>query len=397
MSVHLSLRQPPVPIATATENLSFLESNDARFRGSWSDVISAQTVCGFRYQPAILEYYKMLSAAGAVDSSFIVMSGDQPIAVAPLLIEKIGNHLQASIGNGGFLPHPLLHPKLGNRQKRAIENLVIEEIESRLHFHGVTRWRCEADVLSFGTDAMEGLAIARYNALDISMQSHVMDLTQEEDDMWEQIRQSSKSIINKGMKTYEFKVYDRSNYTPEVGERHRHLHHKAAGKITRPIATFEKMNSWIPEGCGLMFEQLYQGNTVQMILVAVGNGTASGASAADDPNFKPPVPLTHSMNWFTYKECKRLGIKYFDVGETPYRDTIYRIWTGKEKAIHDFKRGFGRQPMPAKQWIWFSDYAEEQRYLKERLAIYSEHLKDVSGDGLPSSWIDGRLEKLVTN
>ena len=80
-----------------------------------------------------------------------------------------------------------------------------------------------------------------------------------------------------------------------------------------------------------MFEQLHNGETVQMAFVAVGKHAACGASAADDPDFKWEIPMMHSMTYFILKECQRRGIKYFDIGETSYRDTLFNIRTDKEE------------------------------------------------------------------
>ena len=118
--------------------------------------------------------------------------------------------------------------------------------------------------------------------------------------IWKDFRHSAKSIINRGLKTYEFKVYDKSNYSDEIGERFRLLHHKTSGRITRPLVTFEKMCSWIYNESGLMFEQLLNGQVVQMIFVALGKKTAVGVSAADDPEIEIVIPMTHSINYFIY-------------------------------------------------------------------------------------------------
>ncbi len=329
----------------------------------------------YRYQPAVREYYAMLSKE-ASDLSFIVANNEFPVAVCPLTVENIEGRAQASLSGGDFLPLPLFHPKLGPKQLRGLETFIFEEALRRLKSADARRWLMGANPLSAGTDALEDLLPARLGALDVSIQCHVMDLTQTDEDLWIQLRHSAKSTINQGLKAYEFKVYDRTSYAPEIGDRHRFLHHKCAGRVTRPQATFEKMYSWIAEDCGLMFEQLHAGKTVQMIFVALGKDTAYGASAADDPDFQPPVPITHPMNFFIYKETQRRGVKYYEVGETTFRDGLFRTRTLKEKTICDFKRGFGRQTLPHKRWIWFEGPEEEIVFLEERLELYKKHLAE---------------------
>jgi len=157
------------------------------------------------------------------------------------------------------------------------------------------------------------------------------------------------------------------------------------------------MYSWVEEGQGLMFEQKLGDQTVQMVFIVLGKDTAYGASSAEDPDFVADVPLMHPMTYFIYKEVQKRGVKYYDVGDTTYRDSLFRTRTDKEKTICDFKRGFGQRSFPLKRWIWFATRADEIAYLERQLAAYRS--KPLSGenfseiDQLPSSWIDGELER----
>jgi hypothetical protein len=372
--MNFSLKQADASLATAPQYLSIVEASDPFFRDLWLEFLSFLPQYGFRYAPTVIEYYHLLAPPSTKNAGFIIKSNNTPIAICSLTIEEINGRIQASLAGGGYLPAPLLHPGFSNKQKRSIEEIIFEEVAKRLREARATRWLVEADILSVGTDVLEDLLPARFGALDISAQIHILDLTQSKEDLWSEIRHSAKSTINQGLKIYEFKVYDKNNYTAEIGDRHRLLHHKCSGKITRPIETFYKMYSWIEEGCGLMFEQLYQGKTVQMIFVALGKHTASGASAADDPDFYPKIPLTHSMNFFIYQETAKRGVKYYEVGDTTFRDSLFNMRSPKEKTICDFKRGFGRNTFPFKRWIWFTDINEELTYLTERIEAYKKHL-----------------------
>ena len=358
---------------SGSENLIFINESSPQFRGLWKEFVGFLPQCSYRHLPEVFEYYKMLSMAPG-DLSFIVKNQQIPLAICPLLVETINERKQGSYSGGGFLPLPLFHPQLSAKQRRALEALVFEEAVQRLTKEGAQRWLIESDILSIGTDVVEDQIPSRMGALDVSLQCHIMDLTQSDEKLWAQIRHSAKSTINVGLKAYEFSVYDDTNFTFEIGERHRLLHHKCSGRITRPISTFHKMYSWVKEGSGLMFEQKYHGEVVQMIFVALGKRTASGASAADDPDFRWKIPLTHSMNYFIYKEVQRRGIQFYDVGETTYRSTPFRILSKKESTICDFKRGFGDHTLPWKRWIWFANSQEEISYLDEQMVNYRKYL-----------------------
>lgn len=372
--MYFSLKQPDASFATAPQYLSIVKTSEVYFRDLWLEFLNLLPQYSFRYLPAVIEYYEMLSPKGTKNISFIVKSNNTPVAFCPLFIEEINGRKQASLSDGGYLPAPLFHFGLSHKQKRTIERLVFEEITNQLSELGASRWLVSADVLSCGTDILEDMLPARFGALDVSGQVHIMDLSQPKNELWSQLRHSAKSTINQGLKIYDFKVYDKSNYSEEIGTRHRLLHHKCAGRITRPIETFYKMYSWIEEGYGLMFEHLYQGQTIQMICVVLGKHTAYGASAADDPDFYPKVPFTHSMNYFIFQEVAKRGVKYYDVGETTFRSNMFHMHSSKEQSICDFKRGFGRYTLPLKKWIWFAGANEELFFLNKQMELYKKHL-----------------------
>ena len=80
------------------------------------------------------------------------------------------------------------------------------------------------------------------------------------------------------------------------------------------------------------------------------------------------------MNYFIYKETKRRGIRYFDVGDTSFRSNIHKLYTEKELKINYFKRGFGSRSYPIKRWIWFANPESEIEYYEMRLLKYKKFL-----------------------
>ena len=361
------------PIDSRQNNLYIVNSTDKGFKEAWQSFQADYPMYSCRYQLPVLEFHKMISDK-VIDKSFVIRNSDTSLGICPLVFEESEGNLQGSIHNGQCLSIPLFHPELSVKQTRALENVVFDEIKARMVKNNVNRIFVKADVMSVGFENIEDQMLARFGALDISSQHHIMDLTLNKEKFWQQIRHSSKSIINKGLKTYEFNVYDKENFSKEIGNRHAELHHKTAGRITRPLATFDKMYSWVEKDCGLMFEQLFNNQVVQMIFIALGKGVAVGASAADDPDFNVEVPLTHAMNYFIFQETKRRGLIYYDVGETAFRSNLHKIYTEEELNINYFKRGFGSKSFPLKKWVWFENKKEEIKYFKERLQIYKKSL-----------------------
>ncbi|MGC2826088.1 MAG: hypothetical protein WA322_17920, partial [Pseudolabrys sp.] len=177
MSIQISFEKTVGSIVTAQEHLHFVTVKDADFRSCWLEFLRLLPMFGFCQHPAVFEYYQMLSAPDSLNLTFLIRNDEGiPIALVPLLVERINGRMYASL-RGGFLPHPIFHPHLSAKQLRALENFCFEVIIKQLKASGVVRWYAEADIFQTGTDALEDQMLARFEGLDVSIQCHVMDLT----------------------------------------------------------------------------------------------------------------------------------------------------------------------------------------------------------------------------
>lgn len=376
MAITLRLSDQIHPVSGAKKNIEIIGIQHSEFKHYWNMFLETYPFHNFDYTFQSLEYRSMLLGQRAENRSFILKDKqNRPLSICPLFIisDKNGQK-KGAFGHSKPAPTPLFYPHLSEKQRRSLEDIVFKHGTENLKQHDAASWEFEADILSVGTELIEDQFPARHGALDISIHQHIVDLTQNEQNIWQQLRRRAHAEINRGLDIYDFKVYDQDNYCNEIGEKHMELHHKTAGKITRPIATFLKTYDWIVSGHAFMVEQRYQNQTVNMTLVELGKRMATGASTADDPNFTPPAPLMHSMMWTIMMECKKRGICYFNAGETNFRDTPYQQLSQKEKNIIYFKRGFGQLSYPLKKWIWFKDAQAELQHLQKCLKNYQAHI-----------------------
>jgi hypothetical protein len=358
-----------------TKNFNIIRSNNSLFKEYYSAFIEKYSQYSYKYNLSAFDYYESLSKKSK-NHSFLFVSDDYVFACCHFVVEKIDDKYQGSLGNGtATLPSPIFAEELSKKQKRRAEKEVYEEFKRICLELDIDHVTFQSENISIDFNNLEDNLFARNGALDISGCHNIVDLKETEERIWEeQIRHSYKSIINRGYKHYSFKVYDQTNYTEKIGEAHRLLHHKCSGKVTRPLNSYKKMNSWIKQNNGLMFEQLYKDKTVQMILVGIGKSAAIGASAAEDPDVSVPCPLTHSMNHYIYLECKKRGIRYYDVGETTNRGNIFYFPNKKMLNISYFKSGFGKK-YPLKKWIWFPTLEKEIEYTEKKFLEYKDYIK----------------------
>lgn len=380
MTIHIQISDTVDSTSGARKNLRVVDCTDPGFTALWSEFLDGYPLYSYRHTLRIIKYWKLVLGGALKDRSFLLTGqDDKPLAICPLFIveNEKGQKICASELDR-YSPVPLTHPHFSEKQRRAAEDAAFEESVSRLKEENVVRWQVEADILSVGTELLEDQVFARKGALDVSIHQHIVNLTGDEESLRQQIRRRAQTEINGGLKTYEFLTFDQANYTDDVGERHRQLHLKTAGRATRPIESFHSSYDWIKNGDAFFIEQRYDGNAVNMTLVQLGKGTAMAASTALDPDFVPKVPLMHSMMWTIFIESRKRGIRYLEVGETHFRATMHYLLTPKDMNIIYFKRGFGEHSWPLKRWIWFPDPEDELTYLKEQLARYERHLADMS-------------------
>ena len=78
----------------------------------------------------------------------------------------------------------------------------------------------------------------------------IVDLRQDENLLWSNLRKSYRSLINKSLKTYEFHILDSHSVSFEAIEDIAKLHISVAGRITRPIETWHAQYEFIKSGDG---------------------------------------------------------------------------------------------------------------------------------------------------
>lgn len=358
------------PFNITQNNLEIIYSSDKNFQNLWNNFLKDYNIFSYKYELSVIKYYELISNK-CENKSFLIKNHEAVLAICPLIIEAVNENKQASIYNGkDFIPISLFNKHLTLKQKNNIEKILFGEIKNSLETSNAKKAFFQADCISLNLENIYDTYLDKELALDMSTYHHIMDLTLNEEDIWKEIRHSSKTIINKGLEIFDFKVFDINNFDDYIGEKHRKLHHEISGKITRPIESFKQMASWVKEGQAILIEQSFKKEIAQLIYVVMGGKSAAGASVVENLKINTPIPMTHSLNFFIYQEMKKRGIKYYDVGLTSFRSTMFNSLTRKEKDINYFKRGFGTRNYPLRLWAWFKDKKEEIDFLKNKLNKY---------------------------
>lgn len=284
------------------------------------------------------------------DYSFFVRDDSGVLAICPLFMEKCeekdGNiHIKiGAAGSGGLMIVPALRSDLGDDRREKILRLVFDHIDSLAKENRAVCAHFRMTPLAPRHTPFNWLL--KYGCLDSSVNTQIIDLNLPQDRLWSALRKGHKYDTNRGKKNYDINIYDRTNADKEVFDQYRLLHHKASGRITRPVETFEMMYDWILSGngmlCGVSKNGVFAGFSY---LILYKDGAYYG-SASDDPDFETDVPISHVIQWSVIQWLKERGYKKYEIGQQQFGPQIYDIPSSKELSISFFKRGFGGMTVP---------------------------------------------------
>lgn len=282
--------------------------------------------------------------------SFLIMSNSVPLAICPLILNAVSegeeeyNTFSFDRSHGSI---PALKNGLVPRQRKTILKLIFSHIDEL-----AVEYNVRICLLKFSPLAPAFFRQNQYNYLmkfsflNTSLNTQVLELTVDSNQIYKNIRKGHRYDIHKGEKTFEVNIYDKNNITKEIFDQYRLLHHKAAGRVTRPLITFEMMYHWILEGKAILCGASYKGKHVGFALINIYKKGACYSSASDDPDAETDVPTSHVMQWRVINWLKENGFRIYEIGVQQFSAQLYDFPSQKDKTISFFKRGFGGLTAP---------------------------------------------------
>ena len=329
----------------------------------------------FRHTTDFIDYRSNLRPASESQSmSFLVKDDHDVLCACPLILEKKEfNHemiKEFSFG-GDYCPAPAFKNGLKEARKEEILKLVFSQIDEQAGEHDVKRGSFEINSLCHNFIESETLPynyLMKYGFYDNSINTQIINLSLSDDELRRSIRKGHKYDINRGRKTYEIAVFDHSNIDRETFDNYRLLHHKAAGRITRPLITFDMMFNWIKKDSAFLVGLLYNQKYIAFSLFIMFKHGAFYGSSADDPDVQVNVPMAHIIQWKAIEMLKEKKIKYYEIGGQQFGNQFYDCPSYKEQSISFFKRGFGGNTVPLYRGEKFYDDNYLKKVFKMRLA-----------------------------
>lgn len=308
---------------------------------SWEKFCNEAGSVTFFYIPLWRKYSLKYSRYLVEDLSFTVLHDNAPVAIVPLFLENDNGILQFSDG-GNFLRAPIIRQDIGIHQFKKAEVFLMNEVNRLAMKHGVGKYMAAIDAVR-GKEIWEAHNwLMRYGFLDVSLNTQIVDLRRDMASLHQDLRKRYTSYINKADKVYQCFIWDSTNEDFAMHEQYRLLHHKAAGRITRPLETFSIQYELLKQGYAALIGVKYKEHWIAFSYFNNHDGLVYYSSASDDPDVKDlPCPLSHAILWKAILYYKDKGARYLETGLQQFSPQIFDYPSEKDCTISLFKKGLG--------------------------------------------------------
>jgi hypothetical protein len=308
--------------------------------------------------------------------SFLCLRADSVAAICPLIVEihTRGTESIREFSYGGDAgPAPALAGSLSGKKRKEVLQRVFTHVDELAAKLKIARSSFRLSPLApafWKSDTQKPNPLVKLGFSDISLASQMIDLQPDELQLLREMRKGHRADITRAERMLQTAALDKENITLETFERYRLLHHKAAGRVTRPLVTFQMMHSWIREGSAILCAASLDGVDVGFAVVSVYKEGAYYSSSCEDPEHNH-LPIGHILQWRVMQWLKRRGISRYEIGVQLYSSQPHAVVSDKELKIAFFKRGFGGFAVPFWRGEKFYDRSYCLAVLKDRAEKYS--------------------------
>tara|TARA_B100000029_G_C17571966_1_gene956904 strand:+ start:908 stop:1987 length:1080 start_codon:yes stop_codon:yes gene_type:complete len=315
----------------------------------------------------------------ATSKSFFITDGSRILAICPLIMEE---HVYQGLSHrefsysGSYGISPATANELSAKGRRAILRLLFDHIDSLAINNNVERMslRCSPLSPSYSiSNAPQSNWLMRYNLMDVSLNTQVIDLGDDLDNIRRSMRRDIRKQIDNASRSLTVKIFNNENITHDIFEQYRALHCLASGRVTRPASTFEMMYSWIKMGFAVLFGAVLDDEYVGFFFVTTYKSGAYNGSSCRDPNHHK-IPIGHFLRWEIARWLKEQDFEYYEIGIQQYNWLLHDFPSQKEINISEAKRGLGGLTIPLFQAEKYYSKEYFMQILQNRVDHYASKL-----------------------
>jgi hypothetical protein len=282
------------------------------------------------------------------NEAFLLYEGKKVYGMAVPFVEEGMDGVRCISLNGGYCFGPCINTDLSYQEQEKIGKKMMEQIERLAEKYQVRECKLRLDPLvnpKQKNTFYNYNFLLKYNYLDYSSLTQLIDLTESETELYAKVRKGHKSDIKRGAR-YEIEFYDAANITREKIEEYKQIYEMDAGRVTRNSELYLHYLTFIEHGFGILALAKFKKEYVAAMIVTMYGNTAYYSSYGELTERLEKIPVGHVLQWQMIQKLKERGIETYEMGEQVFGPTHEGVPEEKLKAISRFKRGFGGYTVP---------------------------------------------------
>lgn len=289
-------------------------------------------------------YFQSFSESSS-DISLIIYHDKIPCAVWPIAFDPSDKEPLKTVNKlyGGIVVPPIFIDNFQKKSQRVIVKSCIRFLNNMLKLSHGDCWRTNELSIEGSMGQWHQIALEMGAILDRVNYDMYMDLSMSINEIRSSIRKSFRPLISSGLKNWHVTVMD--EYCDDTWNNFRALHKKVAGRITRPIETWNIQHEAIKSGNAfLVYVSNTDGNMVGGGYFDMSEHECNYSVGSYDKDFSDE-PLGHMVQYQAILTAKEKGRKMLYVGDRLYRENLPQV-TQKRSQISYFQQGFSNKIYP---------------------------------------------------
>jgi len=343
----------------------------------WDDFCLESDDAWFWHTSFWLEYSLKYNPKSKSESkSFMLFADNELIAICPLLLHANEQGVKEFCYNSEHGPMPAFRNDLSKKTKNKAVKITYSRIDELIKENNAARAMFRFSVLSrsfMEAPEQQFNYLMKFGYLDNSINTQVIDLRKSTEELERDMRHGHSYDIKKASKLLNIEIFNTDNITEDIFNAYIDLHHKAAGKKTRPKFTFDIMGDLIRKGEAFLVGAKKNDDFAGFSYFFVFKNNVYYGSSCNNPQIEH-IPISHAIQWAAIKYMAEKKYKFYELGWQQFGYQLYDMPSAKQVNISEFKRGFGGFTIP---WLRGEKFYDKDYFLKinkDRIKEYSKQL-----------------------
>jgi len=317
-------------------------------RNQWEVFCDSSHDAWFWHTREWADYSKaMIPGSFKEDLSLVLFNSNRLVGILPAFLHQNEGRASVSLGQNP-LPWPALEGSLNENERETALKVLFDDILQRASQLGAQRVEMMNSVLSqkfYGARGPVPNLPTRFGFSGSVSDTYIIDLTQQEEKLWTDIRKGHKSSIKTAQKRFSVKIWN-GEISDDDFNLYQNLHSEAAGRVTRAAETFDRMKTWIRKKQGLLLGAEENGAWVGFSYFLLFQKGCFYASSCKKPGLSGSPSIGHLLIWKACQTLKEYGVERLEMGKQTYHLPFAENQDEKNINIDKFKRGFGGGAFP---------------------------------------------------